>query len=90
MLHEVVDRNSVGGRCWDLAISYGGARELCDANCVILLNLAGSVTPISYERGVAGSEPFELDARLLGNDGTYRWFLIRYNPLVEKERARRW
>jgi PAS domain S-box-containing protein len=42
------------------------------------------------DRGIAGSEPFELDARLLGKDGIYRWFLARYNPLVEEGRARRW
>jgi PAS domain S-box-containing protein len=42
------------------------------------------------ERGLAGSEPFEVDARLLGKDGIYRWFLARYNPLVEEGRVRRW
>ena len=42
------------------------------------------------ERGLAGTEPFELDARLLGKDGIYRWFLARYNPLVEEGRVRRW
>jgi len=40
--------------------------------------------------GFAGSEPFELDARLLGKDGIHRWFLARYNPLVEEGRVRRW
>jgi PAS domain S-box-containing protein len=34
-------------------------------------------------RGLTGSEPFELDARFLGKDGIYRWFLGRYNPLVQ-------
>jgi PAS domain S-box-containing protein len=42
------------------------------------------------EHGLAGSEPFELDARQLGKDGIYRWFLWRYNPLVEEGRVRRW
>ena len=37
-----------------------------------------------------GIDPFELEARLLGKDGVYRWFLFRYNPLVEEGRARRW
>jgi PAS domain S-box-containing protein len=45
---------------------------------------------IVRERGLAGSEPFELDARQLGKDGIYRWFLWRYNPLVEEGRVRRW
>src|SRR6266496_2040397 len=42
------------------------------------------------KHGFAGSEPFELDARFLGKDGIYRWFLGRYNPLVEEGRVRRW
>jgi len=42
------------------------------------------------DRGLAGNEPFEFDARVLGKDGTYRWFLWRYNPLVEESRVRRW
>src|SRR5262249_37051999 len=33
---------------------------------------------------------FELDTRLLGKDGVYRWFLTRYYPLVEEGRVRRW
>jgi PAS domain S-box-containing protein len=41
-------------------------------------------------RKLAGSEPFELDARLLGKDGIHRWFLGRYNPFVEEGRVRRW
>src|SRR6516165_4418051 len=28
--------------------------------------------------------PFENEQRVLAKDGTYRWFLIRYNPLVEE------
>jgi signal transduction histidine kinase len=42
------------------------------------------------ERGLAGSNPFELDARLLAKDGIYRWFLWRYNPSVEEGRVIRW
>jgi PAS domain S-box-containing protein len=42
------------------------------------------------ERGFSGNSPFELEARILGKDGVYRWFLFRYNPLVEEGRARRW
>jgi len=41
-------------------------------------------------RGIAAGEPFELDARWRGKDGIYRWFLARYNPLVEEGRVRRW
>ena len=50
---------------------------------------AAKVQPIR-ERGLAGSNPFELEARLLGNNGIYRWFLAQYNPLVEQGRVRRW
>ena len=42
------------------------------------------------ERGLKGGEPFELDTRVRQKDGTYRWHLTRYNPLLEGRRARRW
>jgi len=42
------------------------------------------------KRAFSGSEPFEQDARLLGEDGIYRWFLFRFNPLVEEGRVKRW
>src|SRR5262245_8751963 len=41
-------------------------------------------------RGLSETSPFELEARLLGKDGVYRWFLFRYNPLVEEGHIRRW
>jgi len=41
-------------------------------------------------RGLAAAEPFEIEARLLGRDGVYRWFLFRYNPLVEHGSVSRW
>ena len=35
--------------------------------------------------------PFENEMRILGKDGRYRWFLVRYNPLVNDEgRLVRW
>ena len=34
--------------------------------------------------GLSGSTPFENEQRALGEDGTYRWFLIRYNPLLDE------
>jgi len=42
------------------------------------------------ENGFFVGDPFELEARLLGKDGVYRWFLFRYNPLVEHGCIRRW
>jgi len=38
----------------------------------------------------SGSSPFEQEARLLGKDGVYRWFLFRFSPLVEEGRVKRW
>src|SRR5262245_27519027 len=35
--------------------------------------------------------PFETEQRVLGKDGTYRWFLIRYNPLLDQQgKVDRW
>jgi steroid delta-isomerase-like uncharacterized protein len=35
--------------------------------------------------------PFETEQRVLGKDGRYRWFLIRYNPLLDEQgRIDRW
>lgn len=42
------------------------------------------------KRAFSRSAPFDLEARLLGNDGIYRWFLFRYNPFLEQGRVRRW
>ena len=36
------------------------------------------------ENGLSGTVPFENEQRALGKDGKYRWFLIRYNPLVDE------
>src|SRR6476659_5057394 len=34
---------------------------------------------------------FEYEQRALGKDGTYRWFLVRYNPLLDEQgRIERW
>jgi PAS domain S-box-containing protein len=36
-------------------------------------------------QGLALGVPFESDLRVLGADGKYRWFLIRYNPLRDDD-----
>src|SRR5579864_5111533 len=36
------------------------------------------------QQGLSGSVPFENEQRALGKDGKYRWFLIRYNPLLDE------
>jgi len=35
--------------------------------------------------------PFSTEQRVLGNEGQYRWFLVRYNPLLDEQgRIDRW
>jgi formate hydrogenlyase transcriptional activator len=34
--------------------------------------------------GLSGIVPFENEQRALGKDGKYRWFLVRYTPLLDK------
>jgi PAS domain S-box-containing protein len=42
-------------------------------------------------RALSDGFPFEMEARIRGNDGQYRWFLIRDNPLRDEEgRVVRW
>jgi len=36
------------------------------------------------QKGLSGSVPFENEQRGRGKDGKYRWFLIRYNPLIDE------
>src|SRR5467141_4069714 len=41
--------------------------------------------------GLASGVPFEIEKRMRGKDGQYRWFLFRYNPLLnEQGRVKRW
>jgi len=41
--------------------------------------------------GLASGAPFEIEKRMRGKDGLYRWFLFRYNPLLnEQGRVARW
>ena len=43
------------------------------------------------QNGLSGTVPFENEQRALGKDGKYRWFLIRYNPLLdERKNVLRW
>ena len=34
---------------------------------------------------LARGKPFELEQRAVGKDGSYRWFLVRYNPLCDDQ-----
>ena len=36
------------------------------------------------QKALSGSVPFENEQRALGKDGRYRWFLIRYHPLLDE------
>ncbi len=43
------------------------------------------------QRALLHAAPFELEARIKGKDGQYRWFLIRDNPLRDEQgRILRW
>jgi len=43
------------------------------------------------ERMISEGTPFEMEARIRGKDGQYRWFLIRDNPLRDQHgRVLRW
>jgi PAS domain S-box-containing protein len=37
------------------------------------------------DRSLKSPAPYELEMRLRAGDGTYRWFLVRYNPLRDDE-----
>src|SRR5712691_1708513 len=37
-----------------------------------------------WHKALSSSLPFENEQRALGKDGKYRWFLIRYNPLLDE------
>lgn len=39
----------------------------------------------AWQRVMASEEPGEAGARLRRFDGSYRWFLIRYNPLLDEQ-----
>ena len=40
---------------------------------------------------LARAVPFENEQRMLGKDGSYRWFLVRYSPLLDEQgRIDRW
>jgi formate hydrogenlyase transcriptional activator len=42
-------------------------------------------------RGLSSGLPFEIEKRMLGKDGRYRWFLFRYRPLLDEQgRVARW
>jgi len=44
-----------------------------------------------FETGFKSGQPFETEARILGKDGRYRWFLSRFNPMRdERGQILRW
>src|ERR1700691_5165603 len=43
------------------------------------------------QKSLSGTVPFENEQRALGQDGKYRWFLIRYSPLLDENgKVGRW
>jgi formate hydrogenlyase transcriptional activator len=82
-------------------------RMLLDYNGHTLEEMRGAGTNERHERdlhpddlerarserrcGLANGVPFEIEKRMRGKDGRYRWFLFRYNPLLnEQDRVARW
>ena len=46
---------------------------------------------VARERARSDGAPIEMEARIRGKDGDYRWFLIRDNPLRDEQgRVLRW
>lgn len=46
---------------------------------------------VQWERAVSGGFPLEIEARMRKSDGSYRWFLIRYNPVRDEQgQVTRW
>ena len=46
---------------------------------------------VARERALSDGAPIEMEARIRGKDGQYRWFLIRDNPLRDEQgRVLRW
>src|SRR6202008_3467533 len=37
--------------------------------------------------GLSNRVPFEMERRLLGKDREFRWFLFRYNPMMDEDGA---
>jgi formate hydrogenlyase transcriptional activator len=45
----------------------------------------------SWKTASSSSVPFEVEARILGSDGNYRWFLARFNPFRDDDgQVSRW
>ena len=43
------------------------------------------------QTGLERGEPFEIESRVRGKDGRYRWFIVRYNPFRDEQgRLVRW
>ena len=46
---------------------------------------------VAAERGMSTRRDYELEVRIRGNDGTYRWFAARYNPMrFDQGQPSRW
>ncbi|HZC81761.1 MAG TPA: PAS domain-containing protein, partial [Nitrospiraceae bacterium] len=48
-------------------------------------------TTAQWDRAMSSGSAFEIEARMRKSDGSYRWFLIRYNPVRDEEgKVLRW
>src|SRR3989441_7549100 len=43
-----------------------------------------------WDRAMSSGSPFEIEARVRKSDGTYRWFLARYNSVPDEGQILRW
>src|SRR2546427_990652 len=43
-----------------------------------------------WDRAMSSGSPFEIEARVRKSDGTYRWFLARYNSVRDEGQILRW
>jgi PAS domain S-box-containing protein len=65
--------------------------EVCSRDAVARIVHPEDLTKLEALRESAEGAPFELEARIRGKDGQYRWFLIRDSPLHdERGRVLRW
>jgi len=86
--HERIHANRIGLDY--LGVSLEEWREIRDM-CRFVHPDDGDRMRALFDRARAISAAFELEVRLRKADGSYRWFLVRYNPVCDnKGQVMRW